>query len=423
MSSKTFCIYPFYGFNTNADGSVKLCCNIRTNKHVKRPDGTDYNLGHDDVDAIWNSNHMRDVRNRMLSGEEVDECSDCYRHERELGSSSRTESNNIWGRDGAVTRRVQRWKYNGTIHPPASLELRLGNTCNLQCNTCWGYSSSKTNEERIQFLKLPDLSERLQREWGVELTIPKDMNRWFKTDTYRENLKKSASELRRVYMTGGEPTLIKENCTLLEYLVECGNTDCHVSFTTNGTTADTKILSLLEHFQHCEIQVSCDGVGDRAHYVRYPTVWDDYVDNVAKIAAIQRVRLVYYTVVSAYNLYDICNILQYVDSVGNQREVTWVPIFLDYPDYMRTNVWPLTMRQNALQQLETTLQGCGNIQRWINQPGLWEQTVEKLRNHYLSTIEEDQRIERLNTFKECNSVLDRNRNTKFTTTFTEFKEL
>ena len=419
--SKTFCVYPFFGFNTNADGSVKLCCNIRTNKHVKKADGTDYNLGHDDINSIWNSEHMRDVRTKMLNGEEVNECSDCYRHERELGTSSRTGSNNIWGNDGAVVRRVQRFKFNGSIHPPASLELRAGNTCNLQCNTCWGYSSSKTNEERIQFLKLPDLSERLQQEWGVELTIPKDMNKWFKTDTYRENIKKSARDLQRVYMTGGEPTLIKENCSLLEYLVECGNTDCHVSFTTNGTTADTKILSLLNHFRNPEIQVSCDAVGDRAHYLRYPTVWNEYVDNVAKIAAIERVRLVYYTVVSAYNLYDLSNILRYVDSVGAHREVTWVPIFLDYPDYMRTAIWSIEMRQDALQKIEETWNSCDNIKRLINQPGLWEPTWSKIQSHYLATENENARLSKLNTFHECNSILDKSRNLSFNNIFPELK--
>lgn len=422
MNSKTFCIYPFFGFNTNADGSVKLCCNIRKNEHVKRPDGTDYNLGVDDINTIWNSDHMRDVRDRMLSGQEVKECSDCYRHERELGSSSRTESNNQWGDSSAVIRRVQRWKYNKTIHAPASLELRLGNTCNLQCNTCWGYSSSKSNEERIQFLKLPDLSETLQREWGVELTIPKDMNKWFKTDVYRNNLKKSARDLQRVYMTGGEPTLIKENCTLLEYLVECGNTDCHVSFTTNGTTADSKILSLLQQFRNPEIQVSCDAVGDRAHYTRYPTVWSEYVQNVQSIADIPGVRLIYYTVVSAYNLYDLSEVLKYVDSVGQNREVTWVPIFLDYPVYMRTTIWSEDKRKHALSELQKTWDTCTNIKRWINQPGLWEQTWDKLQNHYLATVNENERLHNLKVFRECNAVLDSGRATSFDKTFPELAQ-
>lgn len=417
MHSKTFCIYPFYGFNTNADGSIKLCCHIRTNQHVKRPDGTDYNLGVDSIDNIWNSEHMRDVRNKMLSGQEVSECSDCYRHERELGSSSRTESNERLENTSTVIRRVQRWKYNGSIHPAASLELRLGNTCNLQCNSCWGYSSSKTNEERIQFLKLPDLSETLQKEWGVELTVPRDMNKWFKTDVYRNNLRTSAPQLERVYMTGGEPTLIKENCTLLEYLVECGNTDCHVSFTTNGTTADTKILSLLKHFRRPEIQVSCDAVGDRAHYVRYPTVWNDYVSNVAALAAIDNIRLVFYTVVSAYNLYDLSEVLKYVDGIAQHREVTWVPIFLDYPLYMRTTVWPLDIRMHALRQLEQTWNECHNIKRWINQPGLWEQTWNKLQNQYRA----DDLNNQLTTFHESNSILDRARKIEFSKVFPEFR--
>ena len=94
--SKTFCVFPFFNLNSNTDGSVKLCCNIRTNTHVKDHKGIEYNLGKDSIDSIWYSGYMNDVRRNMIDGVEIAECKDCYRQEELTGQSSRTSSNKFW---------------------------------------------------------------------------------------------------------------------------------------------------------------------------------------------------------------------------------------------------------------------------------------------------------------------------------------
>ena len=165
---------------------------------------------------------MNEVRHKMLLGETVNECKDCYRHERLTGSSSRTQSNKQYINDIAIHRAVNNFLIKKTvpINNLKSLELRLGNTCNLSCNSCWGYSSSKVNEERIRILDKEKTNLSLNNLWKDEYQVPKNINRWYKTQQYQKNIETAATNLNRIYLTGGEPTLIKENRILLKNLIE-----------------------------------------------------------------------------------------------------------------------------------------------------------------------------------------------------------
>ena len=408
--NKTFCVFPFFNLNSNTDGSVKLCCNIRTNTHVKDHNGKEFNLGKDHIDSIWYSSYMNDVRRNMIDGVEIKECQDCYKQELTTGQSSRTSSNKFWLKKDHVDENINRFKDHKKIKPVSSLELRLGNTCNLSCNSCWGYSSSKVNEERIQLVSKPDLDQKFKNDWSTELKIPGEINRWFKTDQYRENIDSVSQTINRLYITGGEPTLIKENRTLLRNLLDKGNKDCFVSFTTNGTQADSELLELLKEFPNNEIQISIDGVGDQAHYVRYPTDWNEFKINVDKLCAIPNVNIVFYTVVSAYNLFSIQEILKYVDSIARDRKVSWYPIFLDNPDYLHTYIWPKEIRERASIELANTVIQLSVLPQYVSKD------VFDMLQQYLT-----QNSDNLNTeyFQKFNTILDAKRGTDFNKTFPE----
>lgn len=411
MKSKTFCAFPFFNLNSNTDGSVKLCCNIRENIHVKNANGKEYNLGTDSIEDIWNSGYMNYVRLRMYDGAEVEECKDCYRHEALSGSSSRTSSNDFWLKKPHVLRNIDNFKNGRPLEPVSSLELRLGNTCNLTCNSCWGYSSSKVNEERIKLLKKEDLEKTFKDDWAVETNIPKDINHWYKTEQYHRNIDAVSKTVNRIYITGGEPTLIKENRTLLRKLLDSGNKDCFVSFTTNGTQADGELIELLKEFPNNEIQISIDAVGEQAHYVRYPLDWTEFDTNVKKLCAIPNVNIVFYTVVSAYNLYSISDILKYIDELAKDRRVGWYPIFLDNPIYIHTHIWPIYHRQVARDQMIKT---ANNLKYLLNH--ISTDAIKKVEDYYLNPVEHKDQQE---NFKRFNAQLDSVRGTNFRETFKE----
>ena len=409
--SKTFCVFPFFNLNSNTDGSVKLCCNIRTNTHVKDHKGNEFNLGKDCIDAIWYSSYMNDVRRNMMDGIEISECRDCYRQEELTGQSSRTSSNKFWLKKDHVQENINQFKDHKKLNPLSSLELRLGNTCNLSCNSCWGYSSSKVNEERIQIMSKNELDTRFKNDWSSEYKIPSEINKWFKTPQYEENINSVSNTLNRLYITGGEPTLIKENRTLLQKLLDNGNKDCFVSFTTNGTQADGELLDLLKEFPNNEIQISIDGIGDQAHYVRYPTIWEEFKHNVDKLCSIPNVNIIFYTVISAYNLCSIQDILKYVDSIAKHRKVGWYPIFLDNPDYLHTHIWPRQFREIANIKLKATIMRLENLPTYVS-----KDVFDMLHQYLTSDVDQSHNLA---NFKKFNEILDNKRGTDFNKTFPE----
>ena len=411
--SKTFCIYPFYNINSNTDGSVKLCCNIRDNSHVKKNDGTEYNLGKDSIDEIWNSDYLKNTRSKMLAGEKVNDCKDCYRHEELSGSSSRTQSNKQYLHNPKILKAVNDFiiTHKVSITHLNSVELRLGNVCNLACNSCWGYSSSRVNDERMKILKQEDVTSKYRVLWSSELSIPDDINKWYKNSVYKANIETIAMNLERVYITGGEPTLIKENRTLLQNLIDSGNTNCFISFTTNGTTSDGELLDLLRHFTTSEIQISLDGIENQANYIRYPINWIEFNENVDKLSSMSNVKIVFYTVVSAYNLFSIIDILNYVDSLAVQRPISWYPIFLDNPSFLRTHIWPLNVRKNAIEKIKHCVENLKNLKYYVG-----TDTFQKIYDYYSN---EEYQYNGINEFIEFNLLLDKHRSTNFYQTFPE----
>ena len=106
-------------------------------------------------------------------------------------------------------------KEDGTI--PINLhhiELRPGNTCNLKCVTSNPISSSKWNED---FAKLRD-KHKITFDLDTE-GCTKEMFSWAKKDSFWEELINGSSELKQLFINGGEPTLMPEYHTFLQKLV------------------------------------------------------------------------------------------------------------------------------------------------------------------------------------------------------------
>ena len=132
--SDTYCVYPFINVHTNTDGRCKLCCHVYSEDYIQ-VDGKDAVLGKTDWNNIWNSQYMLDVRAKMLAGMQVKECKRCIEHEGKGLQSSRQWAN-------------ENYRAPMLHSNPTHLELRLGNKCNLKCNSCWSVSSDQIYKER-----------------------------------------------------------------------------------------------------------------------------------------------------------------------------------------------------------------------------------------------------------------------------------
>ena len=388
--SDTYCVYPFINVHTNTDGRCKLCCHVYGEDYIK-VDGKDAVLGKTNWNNIWNSKYMLDVRANLLSGKKVKECNRCYEHEEKGLQSSRQWAN-------------ENYKQPLLHSNPTHLELRLGNKCNLKCNSCWSVSSSQIYKERKKILANETVPKWLDDQLQHEIKSVESFDwQWYETQEFRDFVDQVAPTLERLYMTGGEPTMIDANQYVLDKLVEAGNTKCHVAWTTNMTTWPEGFYDKLDFFDSSEVQMSIDGYGDHNMYIRYPTDWKKVEENFTKAMTLpEKVQLKIYFVYQAWNVFDVDRLIRWLEE-RQTRRVDFVPIFLEHPDQLHSCVWPREIQHKIIGKLFTL------------QTTMHRDPVQRIINYTQNTNKYS--AENINRMKQFISINDRYRKYKFADVF------
>ena len=365
-----FCVLPWLNLHTSPNGQIKLCCSIQYNSFVIDEKDTPFNFGRDPIEKIWNSGYMSYVREMHRSNKGVSPCDECYNVEKISGHSPRMGQNDEW------IRRKEKDPYTAYVvdsiaeeenhldHLPISLELRLGNLCNLQCVTCYAMSSSPIYDERANLMESgavddPELNW-LKTVWtGEKNDVDKtDVKNWYETDIFYENFKKIAPRLKRLYTTGGEPTLIKANYKMMQMLLDAGNTDCAIEFTSNMTTWNYEFYSRLEKFKNVEIQMSLDGVGEVGEYIRYPSNLSKVKENIMKAVELASIKPNWkvrcYTVLQVLNFRQLVPIWELLREAADKhcKHIDWWPITLYSPPFLALSTVPTETRMLWLKEFK-----------------------------------------------------------------------
>lgn len=350
--NSTFCVLPWKNITTNNNGKIKLCCNVQTEDYIKNESGAEGNIHRDSIKSLWNSPYIRKIRQDMVNNRPVPDCQYCYDMEKQGSKSSRQ-----WANERYLNREVKRsirlsLQNHGLVEKlPDSLELRLGNYCNLKCHSCWSLSSSQLSSEREQWLKDRDIPDWLKKNWLFEKdrtdfptirSLPEE-------SLFMENFSKVASVLKRLYFSGGEPTLIKPYEEILQYLIQRGNTGLELSLTINLTKVSQKFLSLLKKFSNLEVSCSIDGYGKTNDYIRYPSRWDVISRNFKLLKeALPRANIVIYSVYSVYNSSSLMDLCEWAEGFSSPSPLclSW----LRHPEYLRVENLPQSLKDNVLKK-------------------------------------------------------------------------
>lgn len=258
-NNKTYCRMPFVGFQaTHKD--TRLCCATQA--------GTAMN-----GKEFWNSDYIKDVRDKMVKGQPVNDCQKCYNDEAAGKVSLRNHYNN-------------RFKEFEHLQTPTVLDLDLSNLCNLQCVMCG-----------------PGRSSQWAKELGDKkvLTITKDK---------LEDICDISDNLRYMQIQGGEPSIMPEFEYFFNFLIEKDIAkNIEIDCISNLTNVNNKFYSLLENFKRVNLNASIDSHGSANDYIRYPSDFNKLEDNL-KALAHKNLRINLQTtlqVLSMFNFYDFLN--------------------------------------------------------------------------------------------------------------------
>lgn len=243
--SNFFCAAPWRGLHINPRGDVKTCCAGNPNMLG--------NLNEHSIIEILNSPGLREIRQSLSQGKAHEYCSNCVQAERFGADSERRWHNDTNpGFDYATA--------GPDYHYPVIVDVRWNTTCNLSCNYCSEWASSK---------------------WSALKGIPFKSGSRPYYEAVCDFLEQHREHIRDVALVGGEPLLLPENERLLDVIPE----DCAVTLITNMNVDlnRNRIFRKLEQRKRVGWSMSFDNVGPRFEYVRYGGDWAMLEENLARV--------------------------------------------------------------------------------------------------------------------------------------------
>jgi organic radical activating enzyme len=236
---------------------VKPCC-------IASGFDTPINLKTMSIEEAFNSDGMRELRKDMVEGKRNKVCDVCYKQEDTTGHSPRLDfnKNTLWElpeikEDYSVDSQFQH------------IDVRFSNLCNFKCRMCNHEFSSHWYDDYMKIKPLEvDGKEKVMKI----------------SDTISDELTNHLSNLKSIYFAGGEPLLIKEHKMFLLEIIKRGYADkISLRYNTNGILVNDEIIEIWEQFKKVKVGVSLDGIGDRVHYIRYPTDWSQVEENLWRL--------------------------------------------------------------------------------------------------------------------------------------------
>ena len=338
---------PWINISADSDGSIKPCC-IST-QPIKKSNGDKFNLGYDNIKDIINSPDYINIREKMLIGEKVEGCSRCYQSE-ELGdeSSKRQMYNDRW-LDNTITKEkiAQGFIIDDRI---LDIDLRFGNLCNLACKSCNALYSSQLAKE------LDELKDTELKTFYTYIDTS-TINDWYQTPMFEDNINMQIDNLLQMYITGGEPTIIKKNYEVLERLVSSGRSkQMRLIINSNMTNLNQKFYSLIKEFENVTFYASIDGMGSLQEYIRYPSHWEQIDKNFKYLLDnFDNITLKPSPVIQITNLNKIVELFEYFENfnrIAGTTKVSILPINLQVPNHLDCINLPLNYKKECWYKIE-----------------------------------------------------------------------
>ncbi len=306
------CKYLEHQICIRSDGQYRLCCASLEPENKETI--------HTHTPQEWHDSEFhQSIRNKLDQGIWPDACATCKNLE-EKGIQSQRQKPRPYG--------------PGLSH----FDLRFGNSCNLKCISCWNMSSSSIAEEAIDMHKAG-----VQPLYSI-LEVP-NFN-WANEETFR---KIETADLKEVYLTGGEPMMVRHLPDFLERL----DRSVELRFNTNCTIWNPKLEKILRKFDKIVMSLSLDAVDRRIDYIRYGSKWDQINENAKRYADFCIVDLT--PTISVLNAHFINDLKEYAE----KNKFGYYENYLTNPPWLHCKNAPDSLKEKFQSQ---------SVKAWSNGP-------------------------------------------------------
>jgi len=257
LNKSTLCAQLWFGAVVKPSGNAGICCEI--------PDELpDMHIRTHTLQQMQQHPKIIMMRNEMLAGGKPKECWRCWDKEKHGAPSLRQQLNTHYM---AMNNDV----WNPLEAKAQNIELVLGNLCQLRCVMCHPARSKKIEQAFIHVIKT---DFRKSYEGHVSTLDPSYNTNWVEDEALWNKISEQTRDAQRLFINGGEPMLAKLHLKVLEKLIAQGTAkDCQLVYSSNGLLIEDRHIELWREFKEVNIAFSLDDLGDRNHFIRYPTDW------------------------------------------------------------------------------------------------------------------------------------------------------
>jgi radical SAM protein with 4Fe4S-binding SPASM domain len=266
--SAHFCSVPWNHFEVFSNGDIKTC-----SKGHKFG-----NINQEPLEQILGNNQIKSIKNNLLADKLDNNCIGCHQ------LTTNNEHFDLRNYYNPMFKSVDINYDNVDAFELHGIDLHWDNTCNFKCVYC-----------------NPQQSSLIAQEQNIPVNKLDSTN----IDKIISMIVKNQHELKEIYLSGGEPLLIKHNFKLLSQI---SNKDVLIRINSNISVANEKnlVFSELKKFKNVLWTISADTMGEKFNYIRSGGDWNVFIKNLNNITKLRhgiRLNLVWF-VGSAQSIFD-----------------------------------------------------------------------------------------------------------------------
>jgi len=353
-NQQVFCNSPWYELHIYWDGALAFCCQATPNVPYDTNLKTKYNIKNMSIREWYDSEPMRTARLKVLGDQRWTHCNRCWHEEKVSHTSRRHRSNQksvIFTRQNFHDSYRQSPGFEKFEHSrlndgsyddaPVDLHIDLGNYCNLACKMCNPSASSRIASQ--------------YRKWNMISSVAQDWTADEETwNRFRQELVE-IPKLKNIHFMGGETIIQPRFHDLVDFLIEHGKTDVCMSFVTNGTTFDKKLVDKLKKFPRVGLEISIETLDRLNEYTRQGTDNQVVLDNIRRYIDECNGTTITVTLRPAPGLLTVKSYWQVIEYALENSLLIKSNLCTD-PDYLDIPTLPIYIRQDYKIQYQVLIE-------------------------------------------------------------------
>ena len=317
IKNKSFCPLPWTGFIVQQNGEIRNC--VLSTEVIG-------NINDTPIEEILKGEKNQKIKQQMLANQKPNSCVGCYKLEEGKNNFDIISQRIYYLKE---LRRVDPSLYdqiaNFDLH---TVDIRWTNQCNQACVYCGPHNSTL---------------------WEKEVG-PRKMMSLYAKDAVRTFIFNNVSQLKNVYLAGGEPTLMNENIQFLKLLLD-KNPEVQLRVNTNLSNTNTKVARLIKQFKNVHWLASVESTGDHYNYIRYGGTWEQFCTNLAEVRQIETHKVTFNMLWCILNHKELFRCIDYLKELGfHNNSFVLGPVF--GPEYLNI----LNLPDHKISEVKNILQ-------------------------------------------------------------------